>query len=180
MALELRVKPPSVAEEDQKLRRARSALPAGMHMLEEVANLTTESAVDEGPELKEGIVLPGRVKVRHFAGHVHHADRLTRPLRVAHLTDQHVGRVTSMKIQQTAVALAMQEKPDVVMLTGDFICHSFDYLDQLEELTSSFDVPVFCVLGNHDHWTGADEDMTTSGNGPAADTGNGSITLAEQ
>lgn len=56
-----------------------------------------------------------------------------------------------------AVRLANETQPDLVMLTGDFVCHSHQYLDQLEEVIGSFDAPVFAVLGNHDYWSGAEE-----------------------
>jgi predicted MPP superfamily phosphohydrolase len=78
-------------------------------------------------------------------------------IRVAHLTDQHVGRVTPYSIQREAVALANQQKPDLVVITGDFVCHSQVYLDQLSELMRTFEAPVMAVLGNHDHWAGGGE-----------------------
>jgi predicted MPP superfamily phosphohydrolase len=49
------------------------------------------------------------------------------------------------------------ERPDLVVITGDFVCHSQLYLDQLSEVIAGFDAPVVCVLGNHDYWSGANE-----------------------
>lgn len=97
-----------------------------------------------------------KIHVRRFAGPAAYVDKLS-GLRVAHLTDQHVGRVTSFKIQKAAVELTNAEEPDLVVLTGDFICHSQLYLDQLIEVVSGFNAPVIGVLGNHDHWSGAEE-----------------------
>ena len=96
------------------------------------------------------------IAVRHFAGPASFVGRLD-GLRVAHLTDIHVGRVTPMAIQQAAVALTNEANPDLVVITGDFVCHSQRYLDQLEMLVRGFKAPVMGVLGNHDHWSGADE-----------------------
>jgi predicted MPP superfamily phosphohydrolase len=96
------------------------------------------------------------IAVRHFAGPSAFVGMLD-GLRVAHLTDIHVGRVTPMAIQNAAVALANESKPDLVVITGDFVCHSQKYLDQLEALVRGFDAPVIGVMGNHDHWSGADE-----------------------
>ncbi|MBC7172565.1 MAG: metallophosphoesterase, partial [Polyangiaceae bacterium] len=79
------------------------------------------------------------------------------PIRVAHVTDLHVGRVTPMEVQRQAVSLVNAGKPDLVVLTGDFVCHSQLYLDALTELMTLYDAPVMGVLGNHDHWSGADE-----------------------
>lgn len=95
-------------------------------------------------------------RVRHFAGPQDHTERLTH-LRVAHLTDLHVGRVTPMRIQQTAVQLTNAERPDLVVITGDFVCHSQAYLDELTAVVQAFDAPVIAVLGNHDYWSGAAE-----------------------
>ncbi len=98
-----------------------------------------------------------RIHVRRFAGAVDHAESLTRPLRVAHLTDLHVGRVTPMRVQHAAVALTNAEAPDLVVITGDFVSHSQLWLDALQEVIEAFDAPVVAVLGNHDHWCGGDE-----------------------
>lgn len=97
---------------------------------------------------------PERIELRRFAGHVEHEGQLSH-LRIAHLTDQHFGRVTSHRVQEAAVALTNSEEPDLVVITGDFVCHSQEYLDELEEVIGCFRAPVMCVLGNHDHWSGA-------------------------
>lgn len=62
-----------------------------------------------------------------------------------------------MRVQKTAVALTNAQQPDLVVITGDFVCHSQLYLDALEEVVVGFDAPVLAVLGNHDHWAGASE-----------------------
>jgi predicted MPP superfamily phosphohydrolase len=79
------------------------------------------------------------------------------PMRVAHMTDLHVGRVTPFAVQKQARALVNAERPDLVLVTGDFVCHSQLYLDQLTDLMSGFSAPVVAVLGNHDYWAGAEE-----------------------
>lgn len=96
-----------------------------------------------------------KIRLRHFAGHTIHTEQLSRPIRVAHLTDQHVGRVTPLRVQYEAVDLALKHNPDIVVLTGDFVCHSELYLDDLTELVKHINRPAFAVLGNHDHWTNA-------------------------
>ena len=97
----------------------------------------------------------GKLRVRRFVGHRLYSQQLTSPIRVAHLTDQHVGRVTPMRVQIEAIERALAENPDVVVLTGDFVCHSQLYLHDLTELLKRIDCPAFAVLGNHDHWTNA-------------------------
>ncbi|HEY8926520.1 MAG TPA: metallophosphoesterase, partial [Polyangia bacterium] len=65
--------------------------------------------------------------------------------------------MTPLSVQKAAVAMARAERPDIVVLTGDFVCHSQLYLDQLREVVGCYGVPTFAVLGNHDYWSGADE-----------------------
>ena len=96
------------------------------------------------------------IELRRFAG----PDVYTRQLdhvRVAHLTDLHVGRVTPHRVQMEAVTRTNAEEPDLVVITGDFVAHSQMYLDQLVEVVGALQAPVLGVLGNHDHWSGAKE-----------------------
>src|SRR4051812_36420445 len=86
-----------------------------------------------------------RIRLRRFAGPAAYAERLSH-LRVAHLTDLHVGRVTPMRVQRAAVELTNAESPDLVLLTGDFVCHTQVYLRELEGVIRGFDAPVIAVL----------------------------------
>ena len=96
------------------------------------------------------------IHLRRFAGPSAYVGPLEH-LRVAHLTDLHVGRITPMRVQYAAVELANAHSPDLVVITGDFVCHSTKYLDELTDILSRFSAPVLCVMGNHDYWSGADE-----------------------
>ncbi len=114
-----------------------------------------------GPRATGAVARPDAIRcsnfrVRRFAGPVAHLDQFDH-LRIAHLTDMHVGRVTPMEVQHAAIALTNAEHPDLVAITGDFVCHSQLYLDELTELVASIEAPVVAVLGNHDHWAGAEE-----------------------
>jgi uncharacterized protein len=104
---------------------------------------------------EEGFERSG-IRVRRFAGHDAYTGQLSH-LRIAHVTDFHVGRVTPMRVQFEAVRLTNLERPDLVVCTGDFVCHSTRFLDELTSVIAAFDAPVVCVLGNHDYWSGAAE-----------------------
>lgn len=99
---------------------------------------------------------PVGIELRTFAGPAAYVGRMG-PLRVAHLTDLHVGRVTPMRVLLAAVEQTNVERPDLVVITGDFVCHSQSYLDELYEVVRRFEAPVLGVLGNHDYWSGATE-----------------------
>lgn len=98
-----------------------------------------------------------RIEVRHFAGAAMYQPHFDVPLRVAHITDQHFGRVTSAAVQHAARDLVNASQADLVVITGDFVAHGLGYLDQLGEVLSGLNAPVYGVLGNHDHWCGAGE-----------------------
>jgi uncharacterized protein len=111
--------------------------------------------LDHRKHFNEGNHWLSKIRLRHFAGHAIHKEQLTSPIKVAHLTDQHVGRVTPHAVQIEAIDLALSQNPDVVVLTGDFVCHSELYLNDLTEIIKRINRPAFAVLGNHDHWTNA-------------------------
>jgi predicted MPP superfamily phosphohydrolase len=96
------------------------------------------------------------IALRRFAGPASYRSQVSH-LRIAHLTDLHVGRITPFEVQRTAAEMTNAERPDLVLLSGDFVCHSQLYLDQLAEVIRLFQAPVIAVLGNHDYWSGADE-----------------------
>ncbi len=97
-----------------------------------------------------------RIELRSFAGTSRIAEALSRPLRIAHVSDQHVGRATPHRVQLQAIELVNAQSPDLVVLTGDYVSHSLAHLDELEGLISGFHAPTIGVLGNHDHWSGAE------------------------
>ena len=103
-------------------------------------------------------------------------------LRVAHLTDLHVGRVTPMAVQYDAVSMTNAGEPDIVVISGDFVCHSQVYLDDLTEVISRIEAPVFAVLGNHDHWAGADSvrKALKRGGAEVLDNANTTVTVGHQ
>ena len=109
-----------------------------------------------GRSSPKGAEPAGGIRLRRFAGPSAFVGQME-PLRIAHLTDLHVGRVTPMRVQRAAVQKTNAERPDLVVITGDFVCHSQFFLDELEEVVRSFEAPVIGVLGNHDHWSGARE-----------------------
>ena len=97
-----------------------------------------------------------RITLRRFAGPSAYVGKMD-PMRIAHITDLHVGRVTPFAVQREAQALVNAQNPDLVLVTGDFVCHSQLYLDQLTHLMGGYSAPVVAVLGNHDYWAGAEE-----------------------
>lgn len=75
-------------------------------------------------------------------------------LRIAQLSDIHVGNMTPASHVRAAVEAANASRPDLIVLTGDYVCwrrHEAALVqDQLAGLTAR---RVLAVLGNHDYFT---------------------------
>jgi uncharacterized protein len=76
-------------------------------------------------------------------------------LRIAQLSDLHIGQATSDVRILRAVNAVNARRPDLVFLTGDYVTHSPRPLPRVHRLLSGRAGRVFVVLGNHDHWVDA-------------------------
>jgi len=90
-----------------------------------------------------------------------HLKRLPKNLdgfRIVHLSDIHHSPFTDLKHISHAAEIANDLKPDMFVLTGDFVSHESEYIAPMakvmETLKSEFGT--FACLGNHDHWTDGD------------------------
>ncbi len=77
---------------------------------------------------------------------------------IAQLSDLHRGPVMAEEHITQAVDLALEQFPDLVVLTGDYVTESADYAHSCARALSPLTVhcPVLACLGNHDHWTDAE------------------------
>jgi predicted MPP superfamily phosphohydrolase len=73
-------------------------------------------------------------------------------LRVAQLSDLHVGPRTPAATVRAAIAEANRFAPDLVVLTGDYLSRSPRELDAMREHLGGLLAPTVAVLGNHDVW----------------------------
>ncbi len=80
-------------------------------------------------------------------------------LRIAFLTDFHSGPTTPADFLNEVVKQANAEKPDLVLLGGDYITDELEYLPEVGGALRRLHAPmgVLGVLGNHDYWQDADE-----------------------
>jgi uncharacterized protein len=76
-------------------------------------------------------------------------------LRVAQLSDLHVGARTPPERIRDAIARANAFQPDLVVLTGDYLCRERSGVGLMRELLGGLAAPTVAVLGNHDHWVDA-------------------------
>jgi len=78
-------------------------------------------------------------------------------LRLVHLSDFHYGPLTDSRHLERAVKAANDLRPDLIVLTGDYISQDRIYAAPCAELIGRLKAKfgVYAVLGNHDHWTDA-------------------------
>lgn len=74
--------------------------------------------------------------------------------RIVQLSDLHHSRVVSRKYIRYCVNLANQLKPDLFLLTGDYVTNNARFAQPVAEELSRLHAPygVVAVLGNHDYW----------------------------
>jgi uncharacterized protein len=74
-------------------------------------------------------------------------------LTVAHLTDFHAG-CTHDSVLESAIKLANAQKPDLVLLTGDYVEWNPKNMPRMAELLSQLEAKhgLWGVMGNHDYY----------------------------
>lgn len=79
-------------------------------------------------------------------------------LKIVQMSDLHLYPYTELDLIQQAVQTSNALKPDLVVLTGDYVLSTaeaiFDLAPALSALNARYGV--FAILGNHDLWTDAD------------------------
>src|SRR5215208_3988368 len=109
------------------------------------------------------LVEPGFFKIETVSLKLKRLSKTFSGLRVAQISDIHMGGWMNVDRFQRVADLIIAEKPDVLLITGDFLIgHDESDISQqavqdliagLSRLTES--IPTFAVLGNHDYWTDA-------------------------
>jgi uncharacterized protein len=86
--------------------------------------------------------------------------------RIAQISDFHFGPYMGKAGVEKAVRLAETFRPDLVVLTGDFVSHPFRkpngpagarHAEPCADVLATIKAPqTLAILGNHDHWNNAD------------------------
>ncbi len=75
-----------------------------------------------------------------------------RPFRVVHFSDLHANRAIPLSYYREVFRAAEESRPDVALLTGDFVTWKRDVPLLAGILRPIGRLATFAVLGNHDHW----------------------------
>lgn len=78
--------------------------------------------------------------------------------RLVHLSDIHHSPFTGLEHIENAINIANDLKPDMFVLTGDYVSHEVEYIEPVAEVLGELESEygTFACLGNHDHWTDAE------------------------
>lgn len=80
-------------------------------------------------------------------------------LKIAHLTDIHVGKFTGEGVLSKMIERTLAQSPDLILVTGDIIDSSHDDIPEAVAALERLHAPhgVFLCEGNHDLFGGVDE-----------------------
>jgi uncharacterized protein len=105
-----------------------------------------------------GFGMYGWRQAQHFdrSSHTVALPGLQKPLRLVQLSDLHFGPYVSLMRVRAWVSAAMQQKPDLIVITGDIVDTITPISDQeilaLELAKLQAPLGVFAILGNHDYF----------------------------
>ena len=78
--------------------------------------------------------------------------------RIVHLSDIHHSPFTGLDHIKRVVKISNRLKPDIFLLTGDYVSHHSEFVGPAAEVLGELraEYGTHACLGNHDHWTDAD------------------------
>ena len=78
-------------------------------------------------------------------------------IKVAQLSDFHRSHLTKDSLLHHAVQITLNEKPDIILLTGDYVTFNQGDIEPCGHIIQPLKAPlgVYAVLGNHDYSTDA-------------------------
>src|SRR3712207_3308494 len=95
--------------------------------------------------------------------------------RIVHISDFHLdGWMTPERLERV-VELVNEQRPDLVVITGDFVAVSIDYVSGLPGPLMKLKAPdgVVAILGNHDHMNDVDAVRRALASAGIVDVSNG-------
>ncbi len=103
---------------------------------------------------------PNDFKIEHLTIEIPKLAPVFCNYQIVHITDIHYGQWVSSERLEGIVRLINAALPDAVAITGDFVSYLLN--DSIEEMSEHLKKlkpkdGVFAVLGNHDHWSGAEK-----------------------
>lgn len=135
----------------EKLASKRPTSPAGETRLSRRQAIFTAACVFGTAAFVETNTQASKLETTH---HTVSLANLDRPLRVVQITDLHRSRFVLESFINRVVVAANALRPDLILLTGDFVTGTSEYAESCMRPLSALRAPLGCfaVLGNHDYW----------------------------
>ena len=78
--------------------------------------------------------------------------------KIIHLSDTHHSPFTNLDHIERTVKIANRLRPDMFLLTGDYVSHEKKYIAPVAKVLGQLTARcgTYACLGNHDHWTAPD------------------------
>lgn len=106
------------------------------------------------------LIEPWSIKVRRYTIPIQDLDPRLEGLKLVQLADTHLGPRIPASFVEHAVALVIDQQPDLVLLTGDHIHDGTQEIERAAQLCqpliAASKIGVVGVLGNHDWWGDGD------------------------
>lgn len=104
---------------------------------------------------------PGHITLEKLELPVHNLPSYWQGKKLVLVSDIHRSEVVSTDFLSKAFGKINAEKPDVILLAGDYVTGSREYIDSLKSLllklkTKTGNEGKIAVLGNHDYWNDPD------------------------
>lgn len=105
------------------------------------------------------VIEPGELVLRRYNAPIRDLPTRFEGLTIAQISDTHYGPYVSLRYLERMVERVNALQPDLIALTGDYVLHSPRAIDYGVQVFSKLRarLGIAGVLGNHDHWEGADE-----------------------
>ena len=103
---------------------------------------------------------PKDFEIVHMSVSLPGLEKVFGEFRIVHISDLHLGQWISPERLTGVVGLVNELSPDLVAITGDFVSFAVDevaadLVNSLSQLRPK--IVTLAVLGNHDHWMGAEK-----------------------
>lgn len=106
---------------------------------------------------REALAEANSISVEHIKIKLKRLPKQLDGFRLVHLSDIHHSPFTSLEHISRVVEVSNRLKPDMFVLTGDYVSHDTDYIAPVAEVLAQLKAEhgIYACLGNHDHWTDA-------------------------
>jgi uncharacterized protein len=105
--------------------------------------------------LRAALLEPRQVQITHLPVRIPKLPPEFHGFRIVQISDVHHSSFLGEAEIAAAARRANELRPDLTVLTGDYVSHSVNYIPGCARALGHLKAPlgVYAVLGNHDHWT---------------------------